>query len=140
MTFYLFEGDVRNDEYAADSVIGVVNRIAELYRPDSVEHQFAGDVIIYDDERWQSLLDDFRYDEEDPDGLEQFLESSGAPANIPGDKLVMYVSAHSLEEPSVRGSVEVHALISKDPKAEEVEQVFRLVLPDFDYRIREDAH
>jgi len=140
MTFYLFEGDVRNDAYAADSVIGVVRRIAELYTPESVEHQFAGDVIVYDDERWQGLLDDYRYDAEDPDGLEQFLESSGAPANIPDDKLIMYVSAFGLEGLSARDAVDVHALISANPTADEVEQVFRLVLPDFDYRIREDAH
>lgn len=140
MTFYLYEGDVRNDSYTADSVIGVVRRIADLYKLDLVEHQFAGDVIVYDDARWQSLLDDYRYDPDEPDAIDAFLEMHDVPANIPDDKLLLYVCAYRLEGPPQADARDVYKLISTHPDASEIERVFSLLLPDHGYRILEDAY
>lgn len=139
MTFHLFEGDVRNDAYAADSVIGVVRRIADLHELGSVENQFAGDLIVYDDQSWQRLLDEYRYDDEDPDGLERFLDSAGVPVNIPDGKLLLQVSAYNLEGPIERGARDVYRLIPSDPVAFEIERVLDLVLPEYGYRIRDDG-
>jgi len=140
MTYYLYEGEIRNDEYAAESVLGVLERVAALYRPDSAELQFAGDLIIYTESSWQELLNDYRDEEDEPDALESFLRMTGAPEHIPDTQLLLFVSAFPLGGPSEPERKEVYRVISPSPSASEIEGIFDAVLPDFAYRIREDSH
>lgn len=139
MTYYLYEDDVRIDEYSGHTVLDVLEAIADSCGVDEVKGPFAGDLTISNDDSWQDLLDMYR-EEEEPDSLEAFLRGAGVPEHVPDGQLVLYLAAHPLSGPFQRDGRPLHVLIPENPSAGDIHKVFDQVLPDFGYRIREDSH
>lgn len=139
MTYYLYEDDVRIDEFSGHTVLGVLEAIADACGVDEFKGPFAGDLTISNDDTWQDFLDLYREDEE-PDSLDVFLRDAGVPEHVPDGQWVLYIAAYPLNGPFQRDDRPVHVLIPRNPSAEDIHKVFDEVLPDFGYRIREDSH
>lgn len=139
MTYYLYEDDVRIDEYSGHTVLDVLEAIADACGADEVRGPFAGDLTISDEDSWQDFLDMYREDEE-PDSLDVFLRDAGVPEHVPDGHLVLYLAAHPLSGPFQREDLPVHVLIPENPSADDIGRVFDELLPDFGYRIRDDSH
>jgi len=102
--------------------------------------RFAGDLTLSDDDDWQDLLDMYRDEDEEPDALERSLGDTGMPEHVPDGQLVLHVAAYPISGRFERDDRQIHVLIPESPNPDEIHQVFDDVLPDFGYRIQEDAH
>lgn len=138
MPYYLYEGELRNDEYRGDSVMAVLESIASRWQPGEVQRRFAGDVIVYDEASWQDLL--MCEDGEEDDPVEYYVGSLGLPRHLSADERLLYVSAFPLGECQGVRAAEAHVVVSATPDAQDIEVVFDRVLPDYGYRIRRDSN